>query len=286
MRRRAPRPAVVTLAVVLLGGCAAPGETDGSTADPQLTAAAFRLREDEAVGGRFQVKVANVGAVPVEIVAVRLEGEALPAGAATPRATELAPGRRVDLPVTHGPARCPADPSDVVAVLEVEVDGEPGTVVLPLGHDPGSRATLRRVIDESCAAQRIAQVVAATLEVEQPQADDGGLTLPAAVVLTRVGTESPPIEVTAVGGSVLYGMAAREDALPARLAPPSDEARVPVLIRSTRCTGHEVGEAKKPYDLGVWLRVDGGDETWSRVRTSPAVQAELRDYLRAACGLG
>jgi hypothetical protein len=92
------------------------------------------------------------------------------------------------------------------------------------------------------------------------------------------------VQLVQVGGSVLYGMQATDD-LPARLAAGQQRLEVPVLVRSTRCSGHEVGEAKKPFDLGAWLSLDGADELWTRVETSPQVQADLRAYLAEACGL-
>ncbi len=276
--------------VLLLAGCSTrssgpPSPSAAAASAPQLSAVAFRLREDEAVGGRFQVKVTNEGETPVRITAVVLQTDALEPGAATPRSTDLGPGVRVDLPVTHGPAVCSAEATEVSAVLTVRMPSGPRQVVLPLASTPDSVATLQRIHDESCAAQRLGAVVTTSLALGAARREGGSLVLPASVVLQRVeGGGRPVVDLVQVGGSVLYGMLAADD-LPARLAAGQQRLEVPVLVRSTRCSGHEVGEAKKPFDLGAWLRLDGADELWTRVDTSPQVQTDLRAYLAQACGL-
>ncbi len=227
----------------------------------QLSAVAFRLREDEAVGGRFQVKVTNAGDRPVHVTAVGLESPVLAAEPATPRDTVLRPGGRGDLPVRHGPAvgEPAADATDVAAMPSPQQGGRERQVRMPLGTTKASRAVLARIHDESCTAQRIAAVVAATLVVGEPVAADVGLVLPASVVLERAGAvaEAPAVTATAVGGSALYGLAAPPGALPAALAPGETRLEVPVLVRASRCSGHVLGEAKKPYELGVWLSLAG-----------------------------
>lgn len=302
MRRRAglARRVAVALAAgavaVPVASCGDAGDgarpglapTEQATAAP-LTAVAFRLREDEAVGGRFQVKVTNTGDRPVHVTAVAVESPVLAAEPATPRDTVLRPGGRVDLPVRHGPAVCRpgADASDVVAVLSLEQGGQERQVRLPLGTTEESRAVLMRIHDESCAAQRVAVVVAATLVVGEPVTDDVGPVLPAWVVLERTGSDAdaPAVTATAVAGSVLYGLTAVPGTLPATLAAGEQRLRLPVLVRSTRCSGHVLGEAKKPYELGVWLSLAGSDEQWTLVATTPDVRAALRAYLEQACGL-
>jgi hypothetical protein len=277
---------------LLLAGCSttssepAPSASAPALSAPQLSAVAFRLREDEAVGGRFQVKVTNEGDAPVHVTAVALQTDALAPGPATPRDTDLGPQARVDLPVTHGPAVCSAPATDVSAVLTVRTPSGPREVVLPLATTPDSVATLQRIHDESCTAQRLAAVVTTSLVLGDPRREDGALVLPSIVVLQRVpgAATRPTVDLVHVGGSVLYDLQAQDD-LPVRLAPRDERAAVPVLVRSTRCSGHEVGEAKKPFDLGAWLSLDGAEEVWTRVDTSPPVQADLRAYLAAACGL-
>jgi hypothetical protein len=277
--------------VLLLAGCSgttSPAPAPTPTATPSaagLSAVAFRLREDEAIGGRFQVKVTNEGAEAVHVTAVALQTSALEPGAPTPRSTDLAAGQRVDLPVSHGAADCSASATDVAAVLTLRTASGPQRLVLPLATTRESIATLQRIHEESCAAQRLGAVVTTSLALGDPRREGGSLVLPASVVLQRVeGGGRPVVQLVQVGGSVLYGMQATDD-LPARLAAGQQRLEVPVLVRSTRCSGHEVGEAKKPFDLGAWLSLDGADELWTRVETSPQVQADLRAYLAEACGL-
>lgn len=271
------------VAVALLGGCTPP-EQATAPSEPQLSAVAFRLREDEAVGGRFQVKVTNEGSSPVRITEVGLATDALEPAPPTPRSTDLAPGQRVDLPVSHGAAVCTQDATDVSAVLTMSTPPGTETVVLPLARTPDSVATLQRIHDESCAAQRLAEVVATSLRLEDAREQDGAVVQPATVVLERADRTGPRVAVVQVGGSVLFGMTPTTT-LPVTLPESERSLEVPVVIRSTRCSGHEVGEAKKPFDLGVWLSLNGGDEQWTLVATSPAVQDDLRAYLTRACGL-
>ena len=82
------------------------------------------------------------------------------------------------------------------------------------------------------------------------------------------------------------GLEAQPGALPATFGADQQRLEIPVLVRTTRCTGHVLGEVKKPYDLGVWLSLDGGPEQWTRVSTTPQTQAALRAYLAQACDLG
>lgn len=301
MSRRAglARSAATLTAVALVvaaAACTQAGDDAGPSPAPSeatstlaVSAVALRLREDEAVGGRFQVKVTNAGLQPVHVTAVAVESPALAAAPATPRDTVLRPGARVDLPVRHGPAVCApsADPGDAVAVLTLEHDGRERQVRLPLGGTQQSRAVLARIHDESCTARRVAGVLSASLAVGRPTADATGLVLPAAVVLERPGSPAatPAVRALAVGGSVLYGLTAAPGALPVTLAPGAARGQVPVTVRSTSCSGHVLGEAKKPFDLGVWISLDGGPEQWTLVRTTPEVRAALRSYLRQACGL-
>lgn len=270
------------------GAASSPAPTQTSV--PTLSAVAFRLREDEAVGGRFQVKVTNSGDRPVQVRAVALDSPVLANGPPTSRDTVLRPDGRVDLPVRHGAAVCEpgAEASDVTAVLTLVHDGSQRLVRLPLGATEESRAVLARIHDESCTAQRVAAVLSATITVGEPGTDAAGLVLPGTVVLERTGAggDASAVTATAVGGSVLYGLTAPLGTLPATLPPGQARLELPVLVRSTRCSGHVLGEAKKPYEIGVWLRLDAADEQWVQVATTPAVRSALRAYLDQACGPG
>jgi sugar (pentulose or hexulose) kinase len=159
-------------------------------------------------------------------------------------------------------------------------------VRLPLATTDASVATLQRIHDESCNAQRIGAVAGISLQPGVPTSDASGVVLPATVVLDRRGDEPATLTATQVGGSVLYGLSAQPGALPSTLASGQPHLEIPVVVRSTRCTGHVIGEVKKPYDFGVWLSLDGADDQWTKVQTSPEVQATLRAYLAQACGLG
>ena len=93
-----------------------------------------------------------------------------------------------------------------------------------------------------------------------------GLALDATIVLRRVGP-GEPISLAQVGGSVLFTLrpAAR---LPQDLESTASQLRVPVTITSTRCSGHEIGEAKKPYEFGAWLGVGADEPRWTLVATA------------------
>lgn len=262
----------------------------------QLSAVAFRLREDEAVGGRFQVKVTNAGDRPVHVTAVGLESPVLAAEPATPRDTVLRPGGRGDLPVRHGPAvgEPAADATDVAAMPSPQQGGRERQVRLPLGTTKASRAVLARIHDESCTAQRIAAVVAATLVVGEPVAADVGLVLPASVVLERAGAvaEAPAVTATAVGGSALYGLAAPPGGPPGGPGPRRDttrgagaRARQPVLGPRAR-RGEEAVRARgvaQPRRVG--RAVDPRPDRTGRVgRVAGLPRAGLRAVLTCRAG--
>jgi hypothetical protein len=282
MLGRRPASVLSSCALALLGLVSCAEEPAIKTpAVAGVSADAIRTRTDEALGNRLQVRVTNTGTSALRITSVALAGPLFGATPATPRDTALTPGRVVDLPVTHGPANCAADPATTVAVLTVALATGPTQVRLPLAD---SAEELSRIAQDACTAQRIASVVEVSLVPGARRSEDDRVVLDAVIRLHRAGSDRPAIEATHVGGSVLFDVTpASPGSLPAVLPPAEELGEIPVTVRSTRCTGHEIGEAKKPFDVGVWLRVDGAEDTWTAAATSPGAQDRLRAFLSAAC---
>lgn len=282
---RRPASVLSSCALVLLGLVSCTEDPAIKTqAVAGVSADAIRTRTDEALGNRLQVRVTNTGTTALRITSVALAGPLFGATPATPRDTELTPGRVVDLPVTHGPANCAADPATTIAVLTVDLPAGPTQVHLPLTD---SADELSRITEDACTAARIASVVEVALVPGARRSAGGRLVMDAVIRLDRTGSDRPDIEATQVGGSVLFDVTpATRGSLPAALPAAEELSEIPVVVRSTRCTGHEVGEAKKPFDVGVWLRVDGAAETWTSVATSPEAQDRLRAFLSIACRPG
>jgi len=181
------------------------------------------------------------------------------------------------------PGTWPGSPGCVPTVAALRLagpDSVPLVTTLPLAS---SADALERLRDRECTQRRLRSLVDAALLVGEPTTRERALVLPGVVRLVGTDARSGPVRVIQVGGSVLYTVLP-DSSLPTTLRRQDVRLDVPVVIRSTRCTGHEVGEAKKPYDFGVWL-AERTEATWFPVRTSTTTREELMAYLADACGL-
>ncbi|MCZ2859175.1 hypothetical protein [Blastococcus sp. VKM Ac-2987] len=213
---------------------------------PGIAAEAVRLRTDEAVGGRIQVRVTATADEPFTVTAVALD---VPGFAPLPPvavAAAFAPGRVIDLPTPYGAARCPGAAAPAAARLTVlRPDGAVDEARVPLG----GRA-LERVHDEECAAAAVARAV--ELGVTDLRAGDeelsGRLTLTRRQGDERVGLDR-------VTGNVQFDVAAE---LPLELAAGAGAADGAVRFTVATCDGHVLAEVKQPYVVPLGMRI--GDE--------------------------
>jgi hypothetical protein len=106
----------------------------------------------------------------------------------------------------------------------------------------------------------------------------------------RRGATTAPIDVTDLGGSVLIQAkpvdAARRPLL--RLPPGAATGELPVFVgTSHRCDGHALVEVKKPYDLVVYVALDGQKPAGVVITPpDPALRQRMWRAVLAGCGVG
>jgi hypothetical protein len=250
MRRAAGVVAAVALLVGACGQGAAPSSPEASPAPaptsapgpeapavPGIAAEAVRLRTDEAVGGRVQVRVTNTGTAPFTVTSVVIESPGSAPLPPTAVSATYAPRQTIDLPTPVGTAVCRAEPEPAVARLTLtRPDGAVEELRVPLTGD-----ALARVHREECAVAALAEVVDVSLADLAPD----GQHLTGTVVLTR-RSGNEPVEVTALARSVLVDPVLTDE-LPVVLPPDEAELRLPVTFRLASCDPHVLAETKKPF---------------------------------------
>lgn len=270
MRRAA---VLSTLVVLLAAGCGPsrpPVAASPSTLPPvgELTGEVVRLRTDEAVGGRVQVRL--TATEPLTVTAVALQSPAFTAQPPTVEDTDYRAGQTIDLPVPFGAVDCdqPVDP--VAARVTVVLGGAVEDLVVPLAGD-----ALATVAGEECAVARFAAAV--TLEVRG--LTDGPDDVTGDVVLTRVAGHDEDVEVAALGRSVLL-QPTTSTGLPAVLG--DDELVLPLRITLATCEPHVLAEAKKPFVFPLRVRV-GDTEAVPDLPFTDAQRAQLQALVDRVC---
>ena len=213
-----------------------------------MTAEAVRLRTDEAIGGRFQVRVTNTGDAAFAVTAVALESPGFAAVPPSPMSADFAPGRVIDLPTPYGEPVCDASPASVAARLDVvRGGGAAESLLVPLDGD-----ALDVVHAEECAVRAVADVVDIAVE---DLADDGD-ALVGTLSLTRVDGDEPVVAST-LSRSVLVEPTAED--LPIELGPEEGTATTPVSFTPVTCDPHVLSETKKPYVFPLSVQVGDAD---------------------------
>lgn len=270
--------------LVLLTACGAPSAPDPQpqrSAEPaQVSAELQQYRRDEALH-QLQVKVAGVGTreVVIDRVALTLPGfDDVPA---FEPGTVLAPGRRADLRVVYGAARCEGDrpvSAEGAEVVRLDLDGADQPVEVE-ASDP--RGLLVRLAEQECARRAVTDAVPLSfLDAWSPLGSGDDLTV--AGVL-RVGPASDDAALASIDGTTLFGITTATS-LPLELSGPAVD--VPVAVAPQRCDPHAVAESKRGYAFRVGVSLDGAEP----VLVTVDVPAEQRPVLEAAllerCGLG
>ena len=279
--RRAAIAAPAVLSAVLAVGCGSPpgGAVDAATSSgpssrpapvaapvPGIEAEAVRLRTDEAVGGRIQVRITATGDEPFEVTAVALDSPGFAPLPATPLRAEFAPGRVIDLPTPYGEPRCDAAPEPAAARLTLtRPDGRVEDLRVPL-----SAEVLGRIHRRECAVRAVGEVVDIAVAGLREQGD----AVTGELVLTRVGA-GERVTAERLSRSVLLDVAA--EGLPIELDPGERTASVPVRFTPATCDPHVLAETKKPYVFPVVVTVGQGEE----VPVDLPLDAAARDLLAA-----
>lgn len=273
------RRSLVALAAALAAACgttpapsAAPSAEPAAPAVPGIEAEAVRLRTDEAVGGRFQVRVTGTGDEPFTVTSVALDSpgfDVLPATAVT---AEFTPGRVIDLPTPYGPPVCEAEPVPAAARLTVV---RPGGAVEEV-RVPMSADVLETVQEEECAEQAVAEVVGVTVT---GLADDGDALSGSLTLTRRAGEER--VAATALGRSVLLDAVA--EGLPLVLPAGARSATTVISFTPATCDAHVLSETKKPYAFPLTLEVGDADPVPVDLPLDDAARGRLAALVQRVC---
>jgi hypothetical protein len=275
---------VLLLVAVLTAACGAtppsadPTPTSAPAAGqlpevPGIAAEAVRLRTDEAVGGRIQVRVTNTGDDAFTVTAVELDSPGFTALPTTAVTAEFGPGRVIDLPTPYGTPVCGAAPLPAAARLTVvRPGGEVEPVRVPLAGD-----VLEVVHDEECAVLAVAEVV----DVSVTGLADDGDALSGSLTLTRRSGDQR-VAATALTRSVL--LEAEADDLPLVLAGGERSVTAAVSFTPATCDPHVLSETKKPYVFPLTVEVAGAGPVPVDLPLDDAARGRLAALVQRVCG--
>jgi hypothetical protein len=293
MRGAARAAATLVAGTALAAGCGAGGSSSSPAASPGSSAAAsvpavpavpgieaeaVRLRTDEAVGGRVQVRVTNTGTAPFTVTAVAIDSPGFAVLPTTAKDTVVDPGRTIDLPTPFGAVECGDAPDPSAARLSVVRAGEPPEELrVPLGG-----GTLARVHGEECAVAAVTSVVG--IELTELAGPPDGDEVDGEVVLTRRAGDDP-VEVSALARSVLIEVRLADE-LPVTLAPGEGELRLPVSFGLASCEPHVLAETKQPFVFPLSVAVGEGEPVAVDLPVGDAQRAALQELVARVCTPG
>jgi hypothetical protein len=242
------------------------------TAVPGMEAEVVRLRTDEAVGGRIQVRVTNTGDDGFTVTSVALDSPGFTALPPTAVTAEFAPGRVIDLPTPYGAPVCGTAPQPAAARL---------TVVRPGGQQESVRAPLAAdVLDlvhhEECGVLAVTEAVTVSVS----GLADVGDTLVGTLTLTR-RTGDPRVAATALTRSVLLEAAA--EGLPLVLDSGEREVTTAVTFTPATCDPHVLSETKKPYVFPLTVEVADADPVPVDLPLDEAARGRLAALVQRVC---
>jgi hypothetical protein len=274
---------VLVLVALLVAACrssepaAAPSTAPTSSGAPLpevagIGAEAVRLRTDEAVGGRFQVRITDTGGDGFTVTAVALDSPGFTALPPTAVTAEFAPGRVIDLPTPYGPPVCDVAPLPAAAQLTVvRPDGTAESVRVPMAAD-----VLDLVHDEECAVRAVGEVV----EVTVTGLADAGDTVSGSLTLTRRDGDRR-VTATRLNRSVL--LEAKADGLPVVLPDGEQSVTTSVSFTPASCDPHVLSETKKPYVFPLTVEVGDDDPVPVDLPLDDAARDRLAALVQRVC---
>ncbi len=276
----------------LVSGCARGSATPAAAASaaarahtPRLRAEVVQLRRDEALG-RVEVAVTNRSGSTVTIETIDLRVPGFSGGGRQVKGEPLPAGQRVNLPTPYGEVSCDDAGAAHVGAGTVEVlvhsatDPTSHREVLP-AQDPDG--LMPRIAAQTCLVRRLDAEVPLAFGPTWRRTGRGAEVALHGTLVARLGTDQPR-DVTQVAGTVIFDLApdgAARSAHPlARLTSGHPRVAIPIVLRTARCTGHAIGETKKPYAFLVWLAAPGGPEQAVTLPVSAADKAALQALCR------
>lgn len=281
MTRSVIGPAAWFLAALMaLAACSREADDGDGSAGSEISAADIAVEAVESrnlsAGGNLGVSVTNVGDEPLDLTGVTLTAPPYPASSATPRGP-LAPGRTVRYAVPKEAPDCAAlaEYPDGVAPDEayvVDLTAADATVSVPIGRPE----VLRRLADRDCGAENVLAVADVTFGGPVTNETTGaGATVGTTVEVDRRDGATGTIEVTAVRGTVQFGLSGLGEPPLATVGPDAATASAPVTVTALRCDAHILAEGKKNYLFGVFVSLDGGPDALVEIQAPEDLRAAL-----------
>lgn len=275
----AGRALLTCVLAAALVGCAA---EQAPVPPPPLTAEVKQYRRDIAAR-ILSVAVTNPGDRAVVVRRLDLVAGGYADGPPAEVEVEVPAGRRVDVRVPYGPARCAgARPSGADAAL--------------LGVRDADGAAARRA--PGAAARQRPAGPAARPGVRRPGAA-GCRRHPAvpAVVASRRGAARRTRPRAALGRRAGDGRrAGRQRPVHRATGDPGDPARtlaadvatleLPLRITATRCDGHALAESKRSYVMTFYVALDGGEPQLISSTADEPLQRQLDRLALDTCRPG
>lgn len=248
--------AALTVAAACAAGCTSAPEPPPAVAQvpaSRLDASVAQYRFDEGTRNLRAGVTNNSGRdIRVSSATIVWDGLAFPDVAIADDLVK--PGLTAAFTIAYGAPRCSREPSGR-PVLGAVIDGR--TRRLPLRvEDPQLLVRLR---ERACAEARLHAAASVRLAFDtRTVMVRGEEYLPGRVVLTRRGSEAPPLRIVDIGGSVLVDFTPRTGraGLPTALPPDRQRLSLDVLAGSAhRCDGHARGNSSQTFLLSVYVRL-------------------------------
>jgi hypothetical protein len=297
-RARWSASAVVASTLFLAAGCTADGEAPAPPADEEtsslpLSAELRRHRGDE--GRRvIQVTMTNTGPDPLVVHELTLDAPGFTTLPPTPKGSTVRPGIPVDLPIPYGTTDCTDPTRATEAAADTEDDERTARVRLRVGPADGPAqdvrlevdpAPLDRLLATECAEAALARAVTVSFGTSWTRGIRDGLpALNGTLLLTR-GTAEGPIAVTALDGSTLLLMntAAVPPPLPLVLSADVGHAELAIQVSAQSCDPHVRSQSQRPYELSVYVSVDGAEPLFVAPDVDEPARASMQDVIAATC---
>lgn len=226
----------------------------------------------------MQVVIDNTGTANVTVTSVQLVSPGFAAKPPVERETDFEPGRRYSLPTPFGAARCDRAAVPAEAAVGLLINAQPQTVRLPLASEDG---LLERLHARACAVLASAEQIGLTLGPDLTPVDEAGEPGLATTLSMTRRAETGPVELNGTAGSVLYDLVLPGG--PVILAPGTQVVQVPAVLTSRTCSGHVIGEAKKPYAFVAFVAVDDAEPFAMPVEVTTEQQLQLLELTDTTC---
>lgn len=272
------RSVALVAAVMVLGGCAAPVESDLPAG---VTVVVQQNRSDCAVG-RMQIRIDNASDADLTVTSATLTDPCLADAGRWDGSSDIAAGLVRDLPVDLPAADCPAtgraNPEVELAFL---VDGRSGTARVP-PIDPFD--LIDTATAATCAAEEVTDAVELTLGRELGLVGDGTSQL-ALLEITARPTGERSIRLQSVQRTILLqpeaGAAAWSIEQTATRAAP---ATASLEMVPARCDPHAVAEDKVGTRFPLTVSLDGEAPVVVTLAADDELKRQLFDYIARRCG--